>query len=116
MLHVNTDYIDNNQGMIYILIGLESANLLLREIHYVAGIPVQKSFFTKDIMLGNSVLTNKMVMVMVGWNSEKPTVSIIQIHSLPTCWEIVKPKTPLLISKMSPASNRCREVQMWAKL
>ena len=61
MLHVNKDYIDNPQGMIDILIGLESANLLLREVHYVAGIPVKKSFYTKDIMLGNSVLTNKMV-------------------------------------------------------
>ena len=61
MLHVNKDYIDNPQGMIDILIGLESANLLLREVHYVAGIPVKKSFYSKDIMLGNSVLTNKMV-------------------------------------------------------
>ena len=57
MLHVNKDYIDNPQGMIDILIGLESANLLLREVHYVAGILVQKSIFSKD-MLGNSVLTN----------------------------------------------------------
>ena len=49
MLHVNKDYIDNPQGMIDILIGLESANLLLREVHYVAGILVQKSIFSKDM-------------------------------------------------------------------
>ena len=56
MLNANKDNIANPNGQIDICIGLESANLWLREVHYVAGIPVQKSFFTKDIMLGNSVL------------------------------------------------------------
>ena len=46
MIHVNKHYIANPHRMIDILIGLESANLLMREVHYVAGIPVQKSFFT----------------------------------------------------------------------
>ena len=44
MFNVNPTFIQNPQGPIDILIGLESANLLLREVHFVAGQPIIKSF------------------------------------------------------------------------
>ena len=61
MFNVSSQHLQNPEGRIDILIGLESSSLLLREVHYVNDLPVHKTFFTRDLMLSNSILTKKMV-------------------------------------------------------
>ena len=56
-------YIANHEGEISLLIGLENAELLLREVYYINGVMVIKPSFTKDIMRSSSWLTNELVIV-----------------------------------------------------
>ena len=48
-------------GAIDLLIGLESGQLLLREVHRVDGNEVQKTHFSKDLQLCSSILTDLLV-------------------------------------------------------
>ena len=61
LCNVSSQHLQNPVGSIDILIGLKSGSLLLREVHYVNDQPVHKTFFTRDLMLSNSILTKKMV-------------------------------------------------------
>ena len=54
LLRVPPGLIQNPEGPIDILIGLESSDLLLRQVYSVDGAPVHKSFFSKDLQLAAS--------------------------------------------------------------
>ena len=84
MFSVPPQYIQNSKGAIDILIGVESASLLLWEVHYVSGQPVQKTFFTRDLMLSNSILTQKMIIKgAIGGQQFGQNNSIYYIDSQP---------------------------------
>ena len=63
ILNIDSNYIANPEGDISLLIGLENAELLLREVYYINGNMVNKPQFTKDIMPSSSWLTNELVIV-----------------------------------------------------
>ena len=53
-------YLKNPEGPIDLLIGLESAELLLREVYYVDNNPIEKSWFMKDLMLAASPASSQL--------------------------------------------------------
>ena len=50
--------ISNPDGDIDLLIGLESGQMLLREVHLVDNNEVRKTHFTRDLQLASSILTD----------------------------------------------------------
>ena len=63
VLKIDSSYIANPEGDISLLICLENAELLLREMYYINGNIVTKTLFTKDIMPSSSLVTNELVIV-----------------------------------------------------
>ena len=63
ILTIDSNCIANPEKEISLLIGLENAEFLLREVHYINGNMVSNPQFTKDIMPSSSWLTNELVIV-----------------------------------------------------
>ena len=61
MFHIPPHILCNPDGAIDLLIGLESGQMLLREVHRVDGNEVQKTHFSKDLQLASSILTDLLV-------------------------------------------------------
>ena len=61
MFHIPPHNISNPDGAIDILIGLESGQMLLREVHRVDGNEVQKTHFSRDLQLASAILTDLLV-------------------------------------------------------
>ena len=77
ILKIDSSYIANPEGDISLLIGLENAELLLREVYYINGNIVTKTQFTKDIMPSSSWLTNELVIVgSVGGSAFKTSSNV----------------------------------------
>ena len=61
MFHIPPHILCNPDGAIDFLIGLESGQMLLREVHRVDGNEVNKTHFSKDLQLCSSILTDLLV-------------------------------------------------------
>ena len=61
MFNITPHIISNPDGDIDLLIGLESGQMLLREVHLVDNQEVRKTHFTRDLQLASFILTDMLV-------------------------------------------------------